>query len=335
MVKIAIEATGGDKGYGVAAEGASMAYEIDPGLELTLFGGEDELPADAVAPYGIKLVKVPITYHHGDRRDRRKSSIYQAIRMHKHREAAAVIAPGDTAVSVEMASGFLGRMSGFENLCGNFRPGIAVPMPNNNVLIDGGANPNPDPSPEQLFCYAVMGKVFSQQYYGIQNPLVGLVNVGHESHKGTENIQAAQTLIEALEDKGYNISRDFFEGGVLSEKQGERVVVVNGFTGNILLKGSESTAKGLLEMLKAYVSHQFPLLAALAYVGTYFPFSRLKRKFDWRNYAVAPLLGINGDVMIAHGRSDALAIRNAILRTKEYLSKGVRAKLEEEVNLVS
>lgn len=356
MKRIAVEATECESGYDQVKEGIERAIRRNPGLEIVVVPGYDNLP-EGYKPFGGEMPKeyflmeeieqeaflreriskkaipkgvkehnfIPAlrTYNHPDTASHFDSSIYKVMRRLRRGKVDAVISPGDTIGTVISSSRNLKRISG------NFKPVIAVPMPFNNVLIDGGATVE-DVSEEDLYNQAVMGRAFSEAYLKTENPLIGLLNVGEERYKGPEVVRDAQDLIERLKDKGWNISDKFFEGNFFARHE-ESVGVVDGFTGNNLLKASEEAAKLPINSLRKYINRQFPIFTLFAYIGCFFPFLRIRKEFDWRNYAVGPLLGYNGNIMVCHGRSDAKAIDNAILKTDHYLDCGVLDKVKEAI----
>jgi len=330
MTRIAIEATGCDEGFNTVLEGAKKALERNKNLELILVAGNDKLPENYSVSKNIYLEFTDRTFEFKDKSTWRRSSILKAITMHKAKKVEAVIAPGDTTGAVIFSSKILKRIPGV------LKPVIPANFPYKNVLIDVGANPECDP--EHLFQFAIMGKVYSQTYLGVEAPLVGVVNVGEEDYKGPDFAKETMELIKKLKEHGYNISEKFFEGTSFEDLDGGLVVVTNAYTGNFGLKIAEIALKLPYKVLIKKIREQNFLRRQVSYFGLFVaratmnkPIREIIKSFDYKKYATCPLLGVNGNVMICHGRSDAEAIKNAILTTENYLKCNINSKLEEEL----
>jgi glycerol-3-phosphate acyltransferase PlsX len=341
MTKIAIEATGSDNGIEVVLEGAKKYLEAHLGLEIILIAGEDKLMSNPdiasrlVLSYdgpegkkytldGIPLETSKYTYDSTQNgKSRIQSSIFKAMEKHKNKEVDAVIAPGDTRGAVFYACKVLELMSKVKD------PAIPTHWPNNNVLIDSGANS--ESTPENLYQSAIMGHVFSKYYLGVESPLIGLLTNGKEGNKGNRFIRESRRLIRYLKNHGYNLLfPEYFEGNFFEDSCPNKVVVTDGHTGNILLKGCEGAVKEIFKTLKEEVMNQPIYFKIPAKIGLKRPAERIK-KISYESYAAAPLLGVNGNVMICHGKSDAEAIANAIMITDKYLKCHVNDKLREEI----
>jgi len=323
MVKIAIESTGSDYGFGVILEGAKEALKQNPDLNLILVAGKDRLQRN-YSLNGIELELTDFTYNSENNKDKQlKSSIYRSMELNRDGEVDAVISPGDTRGGVTSAHRILGYLP---NVLG---PAIPTHFPINNVLIDSGANP--ESSVENLYQSAIMGKIYAEKYVGVNNPLIGLITNGREKNKGSRNIKKARRLVDRLRDKGYNVSEDYFEGDFFKNLNEGKVGVTDGHTGNILLKGVEAATKIVKETLKQEVENQIFFLKWLSYPGLYKPSKEINKNLSYKKYSTAPLLGIDGNVMICHGKSNSAAITNAILITKRYLRCNVNESLKEEI----
>jgi phosphate acyltransferase len=342
MARIAIEATGGDGGFEVVLAGAKKALSSNPGLELVLVAGEDKLRQNNEIESKLKLIEEGAegnkyllegifietsfcTYDsHKNSNERVKSSIYKAIKMHKFGEVGAVIAPGDTRGAVFYAGKILELIPGVRD------PAIPTHWPHRNVLIDSGANSRS--TPLNLYQSAIMGHVFSKYYLGVENPLIGLLTNGTEDKKGNQFIHESRREIRKLKGQGYNIlSNNFFEGDWFYDFNAGRVCVTDGHTGNIVLKTAETAIKVVLQMLKEKIMEESWIVQAEAKRILKRPTEKLKL-MSYESYAAAPLLGVNGNVMICHGKSDAKAIENAIYLTDNYIQHPVNEKLIEEIN---
>ncbi|HYE02356.1 MAG TPA: hypothetical protein VD963_03870, partial [Phycisphaerales bacterium] len=198
-------------------------------------------------------------------------------------------------------------------LPGAYRPGIAVTIPGFQgpiVLCDAGANPLPRAA--HLWQYGVMAETYARTALGIASPRVAQMNIGSEEGKGTDLIRQTHELLKAtpgLDYVGFIEGRDFFDGAA-------DVVVTDGFVGNTLLKMAEGLARGLFSALAQEIFTQAPDLALqLEPVLKAF-----YQKKDYHEFGGAPLLGVNGVCVIAHGSSEARTIRSAIRNCRNYFS---------------
>jgi len=209
------------------------------------------------------------------------------------------------------------------------RPAIATVLPSlkrATVLLDVGANVAP--KPWHLFQYALMGHVYARDILGVENPRVGLLSVGEEEGKGND---LTRETYEQLKESSLNFvgnveGRDIYNGAC-------DVVVTDGFTGNVALKISESLAEMLGAMIKEELTRDLrsKIGAALSTPAI----TRFRKRVDYTEFGGAPLLGIDGEAIICHGRSPAKAIKNAVRVAGEWAKKGlnehIRAALEAEI----
>jgi len=327
-MRIAVDAMGGDKAPGVIIAGAIQAaqeYEID----IILVGKKDliekKLAVYKKVPKNISVLNAEEVIEMNESpavsvRRKKDSSINVAVKMVKEKKADAIVSAGNTGAVVCAASLFL------KSLPGIARPGISVLVPTLKgmiQLIDVGANI--DAKPEHLLQYAIMGSVYTNAVLNRDNPKVGLLNIGEEETKGPEFVKETFKLLE--QNKNINFignveGRDIFTGNC-------DVIVCDGFLGNVVLKVSEGLADTIKEMLKRKLSSNIvtkfgALLAASA-------FRSLKKDIDYSEYGGAPLLGIDGVCIIAHGGSSAKAIKNAIRVSREYLLHNVNQHIIELV----
>src|SRR4029077_11290142 len=293
MIRVAVDAMGGDRGPAVVVEGALAARTqgIDPvvfgsadldtgGLELvptTQVVAMDEKPADAF-------------------RTKTDSSLVRAVKAVADGEADAVVSAGNTGAMLAAGLVHLRRVSGVR------RPAIAVPIPARkgpSVLIDAGANA--DCRPEHLLQFATMGAVFAEEILGIARPQIRLLSIGEEPEKGNQLTLEAHELLAAsdLDFQGNAEGRDILEGAA-------DVLVTDGFTGNVALKSVEGTIRTLLDSLREEIT-----ASAAGTVGCLLirpAARRLRKRLDPDTYGGAYLLGLRGLVVIAHGNSSATAI---------------------------
>jgi len=219
----------------------------------------------------------------------------------KEGHADGFVSAGSTGALLTGATVIIGRKPGVE------RPALGTLLPNAKggltLLLDSGANM--DAKPSYYLQFAQMGSEYMQKSMGIQNPKVGLVNVGTEEEKGNEAVKEAYALLKAadLNFVGNVEGREIPSGEI-------DVAVCDGFVGNVALKLTEGLSKSLMGMIKEELkSGLLSKIGAFLSMGA---FRKLKKRFDYREVGGAPFLGLNALVIKAHGSSDALAIKNAI-----------------------
>ena len=322
-MQIALDVMGGDHAPAETVAGAVAAARAY-GVEVALVGRtapiEAELAKHDTAGLTLPIVEAPDLIgmdEHPANAARRKpnASINVALRQVKEGRAAAMISAGNSGAVMAAALFILGRVPGIE------RPAIGalLPTPQGRVLlIDAGANT--DPKPSQLVQFGQMGAIFMEKVHGVANPRVGLLANGEEATKGNELIQATHPL---LASSGLNFIGNI-EGKDVPAGAAD-VAVADGYTGNVVLKLTEGVASTLLAMIRAELTAS-PLTKLLA-AGLRPAFGRVRARLDYREVGGAPLLGVEGVVVIAHGRSDARAIQNAIRACKEAADGGTVAAI--------
>ena len=325
-MRIAVDAMGGDFAPQAIVEGALLAVRKCPDIErLFLVGDEPAIRAE-IARCGGNPGRVEIRHASevvgmGESpatavRRKKDSSINRSMDLVKNGEADAVFAAGSTGAAVAAATLKLRTLEGIR------RPGIAVAMPTPAdkpvVVIDGGATT--DCTPEILMQFAIMGAAYSRLVIGQADPKVGLMSVGTEEAKGNALSKETYELLEKAPVRfiGNVEGHDLFEGGV-------DVVVCDGFTGNVILKTSESVAHAIGKWLKRELTkNPLRILGALLLSGG---LRALKKKTSQKTYGGAPLLGVNGICIIGHGSSDAIAAKNGILQA----ARAVKLHLNESI----
>jgi len=326
-MKIAIDAMGGDLAPKSTVEGAILAAKKFPDLTLVLVGQTDKIksyvndtvPNNIIIHEAAEVIKTEDEPVKAVRR-KKNSSLVIASQMVKNKEVDAVITAGNTGAF--MAAGLLvaGRIKGIE------RPALAPVLPTNGqngvLVLDVGANM--DPKPENLVQYALMGKIYAERVLGISNPKIGLLNVGTEDTKGNDLMKAAFPLLkEAPIHFVGNIEARDVSTGICD------VLITDGFSGNILLKTTEGVASSIIGILKKeFMKNTITKLAALLLKSS---LKNLKKQMDYSEVGGAPLLGINGAFIKAHGSSDAKAIMNAVRQARLFLVNGVLEQIESEV----
>jgi len=297
MIRIAVDAMGGDRGPDEIVAGALEAR--DAGLMPLLFG------TAGLDAHGLELVEAPDVIEMHEKpaeavRSKPQSSLVAAIRAVAEGRADAVVSAGNTGAV--LAAGLLE----LRRIPGVLRPAIAVPIPARrgpSVLIDAGANA--DARPEHLLQFATMGAVFAQEILDLSNPEVRLLSIGEEREKGNQLTLEAHELLAAsdLNFGGNCEGRDVLAGAA-------DVVVTDGFTGNVALKLLEGTIRTLLDALREEIT-----VTATGKVGGLLirpAARRLRHRLDPDTYGGAYLLGLRGLAVIAHGNSSRTAIANAV-----------------------
>ncbi len=321
---------GGDFGVSVAVAGSISAARRD-GLSLTLVGRETavraELAGADLSGLDIVVVDAPEEVGMAEKVGRttlkKRSSILLGIEMVDRGEADAFFSAGNTAACWTIAKMKLGTLPEID------RPALTAVVPNikgKTVLLDVGANSTC--KSRHLEEFAVMGSLYAEEVLKIATPRVGLMSMGEEESKGTDLTREVHAAL-----KGSHLN---FIGNVEGHEvfNGEAdVVVMDGFTGNAILKASETLASSIVFMLKEEI-HRRPLarLGALLASGA---FKALRRRIDPREVGGAPLLGIKGCCVIGHGKSDEMAICEGIRTAGEFSNSGINAKITAEVARLS
>ncbi len=333
-MQIALDAMGGDHAPGPIVAGGIDAVRADPSLTVALVGDQERIEAELArcpdAPRErLRIVHASQTIGMEEKpvealRKKRDSSITRCWGLLASREANAVVSAGNTGAMVAA-----GLVNAKMFLPGVRRPGIAAVWPSHRgpiVIMDVGANMHP--KPEDLYQYGVMGAVYAERVLGVSEPTVGILNVGAEDEKGNELVREARALFRvgpiASRFVGNVEGRDIYDGRA-------RVLVCEGFTGNILLKAGEGAVDFLFGALKAELMELLPTLPAEVGGAVGGRLKALKTRFEYNEYGGGPLLGIRGACIICHGSSDARAIRNAVrvaaILAEDKVSQEITAQL--------
>jgi glycerol-3-phosphate acyltransferase PlsX len=317
-IKIAVDGFGGDYAPEQVVAGCLQAASEDR-IPILLTGDQAVLAPLIAGRPGSELIEI---VHASEQigmdeapveavRAKKDASLTVAARLVKDKEAAGLVSAGNTGACMAAALFIIGRIKGIE------RPAITSLMPTVKgicLMVDVGANV--DCRPSHLAQFAQMGAIYAQRVLGRPNPRVGLLNIGEEPSKGNDAAQKAYQLLSCADINFIgNIEGRDIPGGEAD------VVVCDGFVGNIVLKFAEGLGLGMFSMLKEELTASLPrkLAAAVLRPGL----AKIKKKMDYAEYGGAPLLGVKGTVIIAHGSSNAKAIRNAIRVAKEAASNGV------------
>lgn len=330
-MRIVLDAMGSDACPDPEIQAAAEAA-AQFGNEIILVGPAQELKSrldkiSGLSPL-VQVVDAPETLSMEDKglklalkakRKGSKTTMAVGIDLVQSGAADAFVTAGNTGGALATAYYRLGVIPGVE------RPALTALFPVRNghcVVLDIGANP--ECKPEHLLQFAVMGSIYAQKLRGIPNPRVGLLSNGEEAGKGNELIQGAYPLLEA---SGLNFIGNV-EGKELFGGEAD-VVVMDGFTGNILLKSSEAVAKLLVDLLREEMMSSLrtklgALMAKPAFAG-------IKRVMDPAEVGSAPLLGIDGLVFVGHGRSDSRAMLSAIRTARQAVEAGLLEALKDAI----
>jgi len=328
MVTIAVDAMGGDEAPKAEVEGAIQAAR-SLGVKIILVGKE-EIVRHELAQHD--WAGLPITVHHASEqvtmedsaakavRTKRDSSIRVASRLVREGAAQGMVSAGNTGAVMATAKMVQGMIPGVD------RPALATAFPTLKggpvIVIDVGANV--DCNPKMLAQFAVMGEIYSRVIFKKHRPRVGILSIGEEEHKGNDLTRAATQLLKSLPIHfvGNVEGRDIYTGDT-------DVIVCDGFIGNVALKVSEGLVdmiyKTLRESLKATVTRQ------IGYVLARQAFKEFKKRVDYSEYGGAPLIGVKGVCIVAHGRSNANAIKNSIRVASEFAAGRVNEQIENEI----
>lgn len=324
MIRIVLDAMGSDDHPTPDVIGAVMAAR-EYGVEIILVGDEalikPVLAAQNPGNLPIRIVHAPEMLSMEDkgealafkaRHKDSRNSMAVGIDLVKKGEADAFVTAGNTGAAWLTALFRLGRMRGVD------KPALAPVFPTAKgscVVLDIGANP--DCEPQNLLQFAIMGSIYAEKVRGIANPSIGLLSNGEEEGKGNHLVKETTPLLKASGLNFYgNVEGKEVIGGVVD------VAVTDGFTGNVMLKSSEAVAKLIVDKIKEAIKNGGPL-AMLGGLLVKPALGQIKKLLDPSEEGAAPLLGVNGLVFIGHGRSDEIAIKNAIRVARNAVQSGV------------
>jgi glycerol-3-phosphate acyltransferase PlsX len=325
-MKIAVDAMGGDIGPKATVPGALAAAE-DFGIDILLVGLETavrrEMARQPAASPRVTVVDAPDAIGMGDSllafRKKKASSIRVGAQLVRDGAADAFVSMGNTGAVVYISRDVLGSLKGVD------RPALALLVPGvdgQTLLLDVGANANCQP--HNLVQFALMGKIFMEAVAGIPDPRIGLMSIGEEKGKGNDLVKEAFDRLQTapLRFIGNVEGKDIFSGAA-------DVIVSDGFTGNVALKVSEGVVQSVLSMARHEITKN--IFAKLGYLLMKRHLKKIYKKVDYSEYGGAQLLGVDGVVVIGHGRSNATAVRNAIGHAREFVANRVQAKMQAEI----
>jgi len=329
-ITIALDAMGGDDAPHIVVAGANIARRRHPDVRFVLFGDETDLAARVAKQRGLAdfveirhapEVVAPDAKPSQVVRSGRETSMWHAIEAVKEGQADGVVSAGNTGALLALAMFVLKRLEGVD------RPAIASFFPTlrgETVMLDLGANIRC--SERNLVEFAIMGEVFARTVLGIENPTVGLLNVGEEETKGNDAVKDAAQLLRDLDLPGEFVG--FVEGDDIPAGAVD-VVVTDGFTGNVALKTAEGTAK----LINAFVRETFrnSFWAKIGYIFAKRSFDKLRNRSDPRRYNGAMFLGLDGVCVKSHGGTDAVGFATAIGVAIDMVKYGGNASLKTTV----
>ncbi|MBQ6206766.1 MAG: phosphate acyltransferase PlsX [Oscillospiraceae bacterium] len=335
-MKIIVDAMGGDNAPGAVVRGALDAHKAH-GVDILLVGrtadilrvveecGEKTLP-DGVeikdAPEVVEIADAPATAF----KKKKNSSLTIGLNLLKDGAGDAFVSAGSTGALLSGATLLVKRIRGIRRAA----MGPVIPTASGRVVLcDCGANAVCNP--EDLLQFAYLGSYYAKRVLGVENPRVGLLNIGAEEEKGDPLRLEAYALLK----KAGDAQRIHFVGNIEASDVmlgGADVAVADGFTGNVMLKSVEGTGKFFLKQLKTlFMTNPKTKIAAAMLKGD---LTSMKKALDPSEVGGTPFLGVSKPVIKAHGSSNARAISNAILRAKEYAESGFIEDVQQNVGLM-
>ncbi|HEV3122170.1 MAG TPA: phosphate acyltransferase PlsX [Isosphaeraceae bacterium] len=314
-MRLALDAMGGDEAPGPIVAGALEAVREFPDLCVVLVGDQARVEHELAKTPDAPRDRLPIVHssevigmHEKPveaLRKKRDNSISRCWKLMATGDVKAVVSAGNTGAMVGSA-----LLNNKMFLPGVRRPGIAAIFPSHRgpiVIIDVGANMNA--KAEDLYQYGVMGAIYAEQIFGVAEPKIAIMNVGTEEDKGNELTRATRELYKrsplAHRFVGNVEGRDIYEGHA-------RVVVCEGFVGNVLLKAGEGAVEFIFWALQHELGKLLPNLPSEGGASLKRGLKELKTRFEYQEFGGGPLLGIRGACIICHGASGARAIKNAL-----------------------
>ncbi len=324
MLNIAIDVMGGDLGPGPVIEGTIKAFR-EQEFHPILVGRVEEI-RELVPPQFLDKVTLvhadevlSMSDSATDALKKKETSIYKAVELVRDGKADAVVSPGHSGATMSLATLRIGRLKGV------LRPAIATIMPTStnrpSFVLDIGANV--DCKSEHLVQFAIMGEAYVKDVLKTQNPRVGLLSNGEEKSKGNDiTKEVYKVLCKNDSFIGYVEGNNIFDGST-------DVIVCDGFVGNILLKTSEGVAESITKIIKKNIRRSPIAIAGSLLMRRVFKI--LKKQVDYAEYGGAPLIGIKGCAIVAHGKSNAKAIKNAIFQAISFSDSDINEDIEESI----
>ena len=328
MIRIAIDAMGGDFGPYPIIEGTLLALREYKNFTAILVGDREKIANHIPKRYYDRIEIVEASDVIGmdepatEALKRKESSIYKAVELVRNKEADGVVSAGHSGATMSLATLRMGRLKNVS------RPAIATLMPTyknkKTLVLDVGANV--DCKPDHLFEFGVMGEAYARAILNIAKPKVGLLSNGEEDSKGNELTKSTFVLLQKIPSFIGNVEgNNIFDGSV-------DVVVCDGFTGNILLKTSEGVADAISKLMKNNIKKSPISMAGALMMKKVF--RALKKEIDYSEYGGAPLIGVKGCAIVSHGKSTPKAIKNAINQAIHYIRSDINTYIEKRLEEV-
>lgn len=327
MMKIAVDAMGGDNAPKAIVEGVMLAKKEFPDIEFQLYGKEEEIKKFVVDETNIKIIHTDEKINSDDEpvkaiRRKKQASMVLAAQAVKNGEADAIFSAGNTGALLAAGLFIVGRIQGIE------RPGLMSTLPVMGKdagfdMLDLGANA--ENKPEHLLQYGILGSFYATHVRGLTKPRVGLLNNGTEETKGSELTKKAFELLQAETSINFigNVeARELLNGAA-------DVVVTDGFTGNAVLKSIEGTALNMMALLKNAIMDS----GTKGKVGAFFlkdSLRSLKNEMDYSKYGGAVLFGLKAPVVKTHGATGPEAVAYTIKQIHTMLETDVVGRLVQQ-----
>lgn len=329
-MRIALDAMGGDYAPGKIISGAIKASRLYNDITIVLVGNENAVKEElSNQQYNENHFEIIHTEEVIDMeesptraiRKKKKSSIIKGLEIVKERRVDAFVSAGNTGAVMAGSLFKIGRIKGIK------RPSILINFPSiigQTIVMDNGANA--DCKPEHLLEFAIMGQVYARQISGVNKPRIGLLSIGEEKEKGNQLVKETYELFKndsrIINFIGNVEGRDIFNGNC-------DLVICDGFVGNVVLKTTEGVANFMFKLLKEALTKNFRAKLGALLLKPYLKV--LKDKTDYRQYGGAPLLGIDGVVIISHGSSDEIAIMNAVKVARNTIKENIVELITAEI----
>ncbi len=331
-MKIGVDIISGETDIRKLIHGCIDAVNEDPGIEVVMIGRGDiyqpVLNREHLLNKNINRISIieaseVITMNDDPlavMKQKKDSSIAKGLQALKNGDIQAFFSPGNTGAIVVASALTLGRVKGVK------KPALASLLPNidgkANIFLDVGASM--DCEVDDLAKFAIMGKIYAEEMLSNSNPRIGFLNIGEESHKGTSSSRA---VFKRLSEMDINFKGNV-EGYQLLSNEVD-VIVCDGYIGNITLKTIEGTATLFTNILKKSLSHHIGAILTLPFFAG--ALVELKKKSDPEQYGGAPLLGVNGNVYIGHGKSGRRAVKYAIKAAANAVRHDILGKLHKRL----
>ncbi|MFI8574717.1 phosphate acyltransferase PlsX [Rossellomorea aquimaris] len=324
-MKLAVDAMGGDHAPKEIVLGVKRALSEFNDIEVVLYGDEKQIKQYITPGDRLTIVHTDEVIEATDEpvravKRKKNASMVLMAQAVKNGEADACISAGNTGALMTAGLFIVGRIDGIE------RPALAPTLPTLDgkgfLMLDLGANV--DAKPEHLFQYAIMGSIYAEKVRGINNPRIGLLNIGTEDKKGNELTKKTFQLLKdaPIHFIGNVESRDLLEGPA-------DVVVTDGFTGNMVLKTIEGTALSVFSMLKKTFTASTKNKLAAGLVKN--DLKQMKNMLDYTEYGGAGLFGLKAPVIKAHGSSNEVALYNAMRQAREMVKHNVSNTIKDAI----